>query len=158
MIAQRVTVSKKEGSGNIFTFGLIQRWVDVVKRRRGSRENILAINGHEGELVTETVEKADIRNSYYASVFSCERSITEIISTDSDKPFTVSTNLIRQRLSSIGRNKSVGPDGLPGDILKLGGEAIVPYLTRLLNINMNNNAIPDDWKKAIAVPIYKRGD
>jgi hypothetical protein len=86
---------------------------------------------------------------------SCERNITEIKSTDSGKPFTVSTNLIRKRLLSIGRNKSVGPDGIPGDILRLGGEVIVPYLTRLLNITMNNNAIAYDWKKAIVVPIYK---
>ena len=35
---------------------------------------------------------------------------------------------------------------------------MIPYLTRLLDITMNNNAIPDDWKKAIVVPIYKGGD
>jgi hypothetical protein len=39
--------------------------------------------------------------------------------------------------------------------LRIGGEAIVPYLMRLLNITMNNNAIADNWKKAIVVPIYK---
>jgi hypothetical protein len=41
--------------------------------------------------------------------------------------------------------------------LKLGGEA-TQYLVRLLDITMNNNAIPGEWKKAIVVPIYKRGD
>jgi len=40
----------------------------------------------------------------------------------------------------------------------LGGEAMIPYLTRLLDITMNNNAIPGDWKEAIVVPIYKVGD
>jgi len=29
---------------------------------------------------------------------------------------------------------------------------------RLLDIMMDNNAIPGDWKKAIVVPIYKGGD
>jgi len=52
----------------------------------------------------------------------------------------------------------VGPDGIPGEILKLGGEAMILYLARLLDIRMNNNAIPCDWKKAIVVPIYKGGD
>jgi hypothetical protein len=28
-------------------------------------------------------------------------------------------------------------------------------LARLLDITMNNDAIPDDWKKAIMVPIYE---
>jgi hypothetical protein len=42
--------------------------------------------------------------------------------------------------------------------LKLGRKAVIPYLVRLLDITMNDNAIPGDWKKAITVPIYKGGD
>ena len=38
---------------------------------------------------------------------------------------------------------------------KLDGEAMIPYLAKLLDITMNNNAIPGDWIKAIVVPIYK---
>jgi hypothetical protein len=28
----------------------------------------------------------------------------------------------------VGRKKTVGPDDIPGDILKIGGEAMIPYL------------------------------
>jgi hypothetical protein len=35
---------------------------------------------------------------------------------------------------------------------------MTPYITRLLEITINNNAIHSDWKKAIVVPIYKGGD
>jgi len=35
---------------------------------------------------------------------------------------------------------------------------MIPYLARLLDITMNNNATPVDWKKAIVIPIYKGGD
>jgi hypothetical protein len=58
----------------------------------------------------------------------------------------------------IGRNKSVGPDGIPGSILKMGGEAMIPYLARLLDIMINIGTIPMDWKKATVVPIHKGGD
>ena len=58
----------------------------------------------------------------------------------------------------IGRNKSVGPDGIPGAILKMGEEAMIPYLVRLLDITINNGTIPGDWKKAIVFPIHKGGD
>jgi hypothetical protein len=34
---------------------------------------------------------------------------------------------------------------------------MIPYLARLLNITVNNNAIPGDWKEAIVVPIAKGG-
>jgi hypothetical protein len=35
---------------------------------------------------------------------------------------------------------------------------MIPYLASLLDITMNNNALPGVWKKAIVVPIYKLGD
>ena len=48
--------------------------------------------------------------------------------------------------------------GVPGEILKLGGEAMTPFLARLLEVSLNNATIRSDWKKAIVVPIYKGGD
>jgi len=92
------------------------------------------------------------------SIFSCESSNLEIQPTQSGNPFTINISSIRKRLSTIGRKKSVGPDGIPGEILKLGREAMVPHLARLLDITMNNNAIPADWKKFIVISIYKGGD
>jgi hypothetical protein len=41
--------------------------------------------------------------------------------------------------------------------LKLGEEAITPYLVQLLNITINNATNPSYWKKAIVVPIYIGG-
>jgi hypothetical protein len=35
---------------------------------------------------------------------------------------------------------------------------MIPYLARLLDITMNNNSVPGDWKKAIVVRIYKGED
>jgi len=51
------------------------------------------------------------------------------------------------------------PDGISGEILKLGGEAMVPYLARLVDITMNNGNLPADWKRAMVFPVHKgRGD
>jgi len=35
---------------------------------------------------------------------------------------------------------------------------MIPYLARLLDITMNNNAISGDWKKVILVRIHKGGE
>ena len=58
----------------------------------------------------------------------------------------------------IRRNKSVGLDGIPGAILKMGGDAKILYLARLPDITINNGTVPRDCKKAIVVPINKGGD
>ena len=68
------------------------------------------------------------------------------------KPLLLTLKLLDRKLTKIGRNKSVGPDGVPGEILKLGGEAITPFVARLLEILLNNASFPSDCKKAIVVP------
>jgi hypothetical protein len=113
------------------------------------------MKGCNGGQITDPVDKANNLNNYYASVFSCERDIPDRNSTHPDKPFNIKISIIRKRLAMIRRNKSVGPDGIPGAILKMGGEAMIPYLSRLLDITINNGTIPRDWKKAIVVPIHK---
>jgi hypothetical protein len=61
-------------------------------------------------------------------------------------------------VGSIRKNRSVGPDGFSGGNLKLAGEALIPYLARLLDITMNNVTLSADWKRAIVVPIHKGGN
>ena len=49
----------------------------------------------------------------------------------------------------------MGPDGATGDVLKLGGVAMFLYLAPLLDVTINNAAIPSDRKRAILLPINK---
>jgi hypothetical protein len=44
----------------------------------------------------------------------------------------------------LGKNKSVGPDSVSGEKLKLGAEAMIPYLVRLLDVTINNATLPSD--------------
>jgi hypothetical protein len=136
-------------------------WSEVYRfldRRKGNRENIPTIKDCNGGLITDPVDKANILNNYYISVFSCERNIQDINSTHSDKRFSIKISIIRKRLAMIARNQSVQPDGIPGAILKMGGKAMILYLAQLLDITINNGTIPRDWKKATVVPIHKEGD
>jgi hypothetical protein len=73
-------------------------------------------------------------------------------------PFTIDLKTIRRRIRAIGKNKSVGPDCVSGEILKMGGEAMISYLARLLEITMNNGTLPGGWRRTTLVPIHKKGD
>jgi len=53
------------------------------------------------------------------------------------------------------RNISIDPDGISGAILKMGGEAMISYLARWLDVTINKCTIPSDWKEAIFFPIHK---
>jgi hypothetical protein len=142
-------LSAKRNAQETFLRSLLQNegksWAEFyryVKRRKG---NIPMIRDCNEEHSTDPVEKANNLNNYYASVFSYERDIPELKTSHLYVPFTIK---MRKRLAMIGINKSVRPDDIPGDILKMGGEVMIPYLARLLDISINNGNIPGDWKKS----------
>ena len=115
-----------------------------VKRPKGNKKIIRAIKDHNGTIITDNNDKANILNSYYSSVFFffllsffCDRNIPEIKLANPGETIIIDTKIIRKRLAKIGRNKSVGPDGFTGEILKFGGESMTPYLARLLEISLN---------------------
>jgi hypothetical protein len=128
-----------------------------VKRRKGNRELIPAIKDHNGTIITDTADKAHILNPHYSSPFCFDRNIPEIKLANSGEIFIIYTKYIRKLLATIGRNRSVGPDGVPGEILNLVGQAMTPYLARLSEISLHNATIPKDWKIATVVHIYKSG-
>ena len=134
------------------------RPLQIVKRRRGNRENIPAIKGDSGQIITDPIEKANSLNSYYSTVFSCEDNIPQIQGGNTINPFVIDIKTIRRRVRVIGKNRSVGPDRIPGEIIKMGGEAMILYLARLLEITMNNGTLPEDWKRATVVRIHKGGN
>jgi hypothetical protein len=68
--------------------------------------------------------KTNFLNSYYEFAFCCNRNIPEIKLTNSGELFIINTQVIRKRLTKIWRNNPLRSDGVPGEILKLGGEAM----------------------------------
>ena len=94
-------------------------WSDFykyVKRRKGSRENIPAIKDGSGRIITDPTEKANLLNFYYSTIFSCEDNIPHIQGGNNTNPFEIDINTIRRRIRVIGKNKSVGPDRISGEI------------------------------------------
>jgi hypothetical protein len=47
-------------------------------------------------------------------------------------------------VAAVGKSKSIGPAGISGEILKLVGKAMNPYLARLLYTTINNGKLLAD--------------
>jgi hypothetical protein len=121
------------------------------KKRKGNMEIIPAIKDLNGSNITDTTEETNILYSYYASVFYFDHNMQEIKLANLDENFIIDTKVIRKKQIGMAR-------WIPGEIMKLVGEAMTPYLARLLETSLNNATIPGDWKKATVFPIYKGGD
>ncbi|XP_020285268.1 golgin subfamily A member 6-like protein 6 [Pseudomyrmex gracilis] len=54
--------------------------------------------------------------------------------------------------------KAAGIDGIPMEAWRYGGEAVKKGLTEMIEEVWKRMKIPEEWRKSIVVPIYKRGN
>ena len=64
---------------------------------------------------------------------------------------------MRKAIRSLPSKKSNGPDKISYRLLKEAGPNVVGPLTTLFNLSLKCRQVPDEWKKAIVVPIFKGG-
>lgn len=72
-----------------------------------------------------------------------------------DVPF--STEEVEHTVNKLKLKKSAGPDNLTAEHLKLGGQAIITWLTEILNSIIEVEQISLCLKLGITIPVYKGG-
>ena len=70
----------------------------------------------------------------------------------------ITTEGITRLLSNLNPYKASGPDGITTRFLKEFALEIAPCLTILFQASLNQGIVPNDWKKAFVVLIFKKGD
>ena len=65
---------------------------------------------------------------------------------------------IYQILRNLNPSKAAGPDGIHGKVLKYCARSLAYPLSILFNLSYVTGYIPPDWKLALVVPVFKKGD
>ena len=71
------------------------------------------------------------------------------------EPSAFEVELVIEKLKN---HKSPGIDQIPAELIKAGGRTICSEIHKLIISIWNKEELPDEWKKLIIVPIYKKGD
>ncbi len=61
----------------------------------------------------------------------------------------------RRALDGLYTHKGAGPDGLFPKTLKALNSHIVPVLARIFNLSLQTAQVPEDWRRAIVIPVAK---
>lgn len=80
------------------------------------------------------------------------------VSKDSFKFSIVSEAEVLKLLSSLNVTKSTGCDNISARFLKDGSKEIVSPLTYVINLSLRLSEVPNEFKTARVVPLYKKGD
>ncbi|CAM5114491.1 unnamed protein product [Natator depressus] len=131
-----------------------------VSNKKKVKESVGPLLNDGGNLVTEDVEKANVFNAFFASVFTNKvSSQTAALGSTTwgggDQP-SVEKEVVRDYLEKLDVHKSMGPDALHPRVLKELADVIAEPLAIIFENSWRSGEVPDDWKKANVEPIFKK--
>ncbi|CAM4564646.1 unnamed protein product [Lepidochelys olivacea] len=132
-----------------------------VGNKKKAKESVGPLLNEGGNLVTEDVEKANVLNAFFASVFtnkvSSQTAALGITKWGRDGQPSVEIEVVRDYLEKLDVHKSMAPDELHPRVLKELPAVIAEPLAIIFENSWRTGEVPDDWKKANVVPIFKKG-
>ena len=143
-----------------------KKWWSTVKTMLGREadDSYPAMrNGTDNSYVTNNKCKADLFNNFFLSHSNIDTSNAVLPNPDFNSTHVIdhimaTPSEVTDLLKSLDPSKATGPDGISSRLLKEAGVAIVPSLTRLINLSLSLGKVPSAWKKANVVPLHKKDD
>ncbi|CAM4334724.1 unnamed protein product [Caretta caretta] len=132
-----------------------------VSNKKKVKESVGPSPNEGGNLVTDDVEKANLLNAFFTSAFMNNISFQTIALGSTawgrgDQP-SVKKEVVRDYLEKLDEHKSMGPDALHPRVLKELVDVTAEPLAIIFENSWRSGEVPDDWKKAYVVPIFKKG-
>ena len=71
---------------------------------------------------------------------------------------TINPEGVHKLLTGLKMHKATGPDEIPTRLLKTLADELTPVISLFFQASLNQGIIPDDWKTANVVPVFKKGE
>ncbi len=142
------------------------RFWDFVRSLSGHSQHppIPDIHLAEDQPISTSNEKADAFNTFFAKQTHLDDSKSKLdptsLTNNEEEFSSISTTpaSVFQILSSLPRRKAPGIDGVPNYLLRECASGIASSLALLFNRSFADCRFPTDWKHALVVPVFKRGN
>ena len=133
-----------------------------VKSKGQEATGVAPLKNKDGFIQSDAQARANIFNQQFESAFTAEDTTAIPEKGSSDIPTLSSIKVdwkgVHKLLKNLKPHKATGPDAVPSFIFKAAATELAPALTRLFQMTLDSGLVPKDWKEALVVPIFKKGD
>ena len=133
-----------------------------VNSQRTTRSTIPNLQRKDGSMANTDVEKAEVLNQQFASVFTKE-DLTNIPDFDPHpctsflENITITPDVVKKKLTKLRTDKSCGPDEVHPLLLNNLAEYMAIPLTIIFNSSIQTGTVPKIWKRGVVTAIFKKG-
>ena len=126
------------------------------------KNSIPPMTDNTGNILFSDLDKANFLNSSFQKYFTKDNfnnnSINHNISLSSMPNFAISHQDILTASLKMKNKISRTPEGIPSIFIKNIIKFIVKPLSFIFNQTLIQNSIPHQWKTALVIPVFKKGD
>lgn len=132
---------------------------------RSKQKNVVTVSRvctTDGKLSENDEETAQILSDQFQKVFAVHRNVDPVnLATDSPEELSASelftVNSVYKKLCMLTVSKSPGPDNMHPHLLKNCADLLAFPLTYIFQRSFQDSCLPDDWRTATVIPIFKKG-
>ena len=138
----------------------MKRFWQFIKSNKKDNQGVATLKAR-GKTSSTPIEKATALNEQFQSVFSPHHQAPDDLLPTSRHPSSPEIRFslpgIEKLLSKLKPHKAAGPDNITARVLKQLSTSIAPILHIIFKKSYESGELPNDWKDANVVPIYKKG-
>ena len=139
-----------------------KRFWQYTNSRLKTRSQIEELQDSTGAVASSDKDKVTMLNRFFSSTFTIEdlNSIPQPpnrFEGEGLSDVVISPTIVETKLRSLRVTGSPGPDGIHSRVLREAASTIAVPLARLFRKSLDAGILPDEWKKGLVVPTFKKG-
>ena len=157
----RFDADREEKMLNSNNLGAFYRFVN---KKLSDRSGIAPLVNDQGILISSDIERAELLNDYFVSVFTCDNGIVPPFESrfPADDPqfledIEISPGIVGRALGRMKMNASAGPDKIPPIFFRKTGNSLSFPLALMFRTFIDLHTLPTEWKSSNITPKHKKG-